>query len=125
MANKNASVSARSSARSIVAKWTGLGNGDIGVGPAGNSNLQMPSYPDRTVQVLGTFGTGGSISIEGSNDGTNWVVLSDPLGNALTFTAAGLKQITEMPDMIRPHVTAGDGTTSLSVYLAARGTINP
>lgn len=82
----------------------------------------MQDYQDRTVQITGTFGSGGSVRIEGSNDGgTTWATLTDPLGNSLTFTSAGMKQITELPALIRPLVTAGDGTTSLNVYLHMRG----
>lgn len=79
-------------------------------------------FQDRTVQITGTFGSGGSIRMEGSNDGgTTWAILTDPLGTNLVFTAAGMKQITELPALIRPLVTAGDGTTSLNVYLHMRG----
>lgn len=82
----------------------------------------MQDYQDRTVQITGTFGSGGSVKIEGSNDGgTTWATLTDPLGNTLVFTSAGMKQITELPALIRPNVTAGDGTTSLNVYLHMRG----
>lgn len=84
--------------------------------------VSMQDYQDRTVQITGTFGTGGSVTIQGSNDGgTTWATLTDPLGNNLTFTAAGMKQITELPALLRPLVTAGDGTTSLNVYLHMRG----
>lgn len=72
-----------------------------------------------TVQVTGTFGVGGTVVIEGSNDGTNYVTLNDAGGAALSLTAAGLKAIRELPAYIRPRVTAGDGTTSLTVTLAA------
>jgi hypothetical protein len=95
--------------------------------PNGNTGTPLlpehaADYQDRTVQITGTFGTGGSVSIQGSNDGgTTWATLTDPLGNALTFTAAGMKQITELPEQIRPSVTAGDGTTSLNIYLFMRG----
>lgn len=100
-------------------KWTPLANGDSGAA------VTMGAWQDRTVQVLGTFGTGGSVTIQGSNDGgTTWVALTDPLGNALTFTSAGMKQITELPYQIRPSVTAGDGTTALAVWLAMRGNQN-
>lgn len=71
-----------------------------------------------SVQILGTFGVGGTVVIEGSNDGTNYVTLNDPAGAALSITAAGLKGIRENPAYIRPRVTAGDGTTSLTVTLA-------
>lgn len=101
--------------RAVRFKWLAIPNGNQG------SATSLNIYQDRTVQVLGTFGSGGSVSIKGSNDGVNWVVLTDPLGNALTFTSAGMKQITELPYQIRPEVTAGDGTTAIDVWLHARG----
>ena len=76
---------------------------------------------DRTVQVSGTFGAGGTLVIEGSNDGTNYFTLNDLQATALSFTSARLEGISEMPLYIRPRVTAGDGTTSLNVYLVAVG----
>lgn len=102
-------------------KWLGLTFTTTDVGEA----ITMGAWQDRTVQVVGTFGAGGSVSIYGSNDGgTTWTILTDPLGNNLTFTSAGMKQITELPYEIRPAVTAGDGTTSLAVWLAMRGNQN-
>lgn len=96
--------------------WLNCANGDTG-NPVG-----LSVYQDRSVQVLGTFGAGGSVTIQGSNDGgTTWSTLTDPLGNALTFTAAGIKQIVELPYQVRPSVTAGDGTTAIDVWLHARG----
>jgi hypothetical protein len=74
----------------------------------------------RTVQVNGTLGAGGTLIVEGSNDGTNWYQLSDLGGTAISFTAAGLKGIREEPLYVRPRVTAGDGTTSLTAVLAVR-----
>jgi hypothetical protein len=97
-------------------KWLDIPNGNQG------NAIAMGNYQDRTVQVVGTFGAGGSVTIQGSNDGgTTWAALSDPLGNALTFTAAGMKAITELPYEIRPSVTAGDGTTAIDVWLHMRG----
>jgi hypothetical protein len=94
--------------------WTGLLNGDDG------TPLEFPQYADRSVQVTGTFGAGGTIVLEGTNDGTNYVTLKDPLGAAVSFTAAGLKLIGELPWKIRPRVTAGDGTTVLAAYILMR-----
>lgn len=76
---------------------------------------------DRTVQVFGTFGVGGTLIIEGSIDGTNWFQLRDPGSTALSFTAAGGKAVMEGTPFIRPRVTAGDGTTSLTCLIAVRG----
>lgn len=96
-------------------KWTGLANGDDG------APVRMENWPDKSVQVVGTFGTGGSVNIEGSIDGTNYAVLTDPQGNALTFTATKIEAISELVGYIRPRVTAGDGTTSLAVHIIMGG----
>lgn len=98
--------------------WTGLLNGDTGA-PA-----EIPEYPDRTAHVTGTFGAGGSITLEGSNDKTTetpaYVALTDPQGNAVTKTAAAIEVFEECTLLVRPNVTAGDGTTSLTVKMVAR-----
>lgn len=75
---------------------------------------------DRTVQVTGTFGSGGTVVIEGTLDGTNFATLKDAGGTALSITAAGVRSVLENVLAIRPRVTAGDGTTSLTVTLCVR-----
>ena len=82
--------------------------------------LESPGWSDRSVQVAGTFGTGGSVRIEGSNDGTNYAALTDPQGNALDITTAKIEQIMELTRYIRPRVTAGDGSTSLTVTILTK-----
>jgi hypothetical protein len=71
---------------------------------------EMSGNADRSVQFAGTF-NGATVQLQGSNDGTNFVVLTDPLNNALTFTSAGLKQIAEVTRYIRCAVTAGTTTS--------------
>lgn len=99
-------------------QWLGLANLDTGA-PLGEASTANNS--DRTIQVNGTFGAGGSGQLEGSNDGVNWNILTDPLGNSLVFTSAGMKAVTELPRFYRPEVTAGDGTTALNFYLFSKG----
>jgi hypothetical protein len=65
--------------------WGPLLNGEAG------ATLNLPAFGDRTVQVAGTFGAGGTIVIEGSLDGTNWITLNNIQGSALSLTAAGLR----------------------------------
>lgn len=96
---------------SYMTEWSGLTNGDDGE----PSNLFGAA--DRSVQVTGTFGVGGSLRIEGSNDGTNYAVLTDPQGNDLDIIEAKIEAVTENVRYIRPRVTAGDGTTSLAVHI--------
>lgn len=98
------------------ATWA-LANTDDGVA------VDLHEYSDRSVQVSGTFGVGGTVVIEGSNNGTVWSTLRDPQGTTLSFTAVGLRAVSEMTRHIRPRVTAGDGTTALSVALFVRRTI--
>jgi len=95
----------------IMVRWTNLLNGDDG------QPFPCPHYSDKSVQVTGTFGTGGTIIAEGSNilDSPTYATLRDPLGNNISLTSAGIKQVMENSYWIRPRVTAGDGTTNLTV----------
>jgi hypothetical protein len=95
-------------------QWTPLLNGDSG------APFQMPGFADRSVQIRGTFGVGGTVLVEGSNDGVNYATLNDAQGAALSKTSAALSQISQTTKLIRPRVSAGDGTTSITVTLLAR-----
>lgn len=99
--------------KTVIYTWV-LANGDTG------NPIEMPSFADRSIQVVGTFGAGGNLRIQGSNDGTNYATLTDPQGNDLNITAAKIEQVTEVVRWIRPNVTAGDGTTNLTVILLVR-----
>lgn len=91
-----------------------MANGDT------TTPLQITDFADKTVQFDGTFGAGGSVSLEGSNDGTNWFVIKDPSSTAITKTAAGISAVLEHPLQVRGHATAGDGTTAIVMRLMAR-----
>lgn len=100
----------------FTAIWPTMTNSGSDVGEA----IEMFGSADRSVQVTGTFGTGGTIRIEGSNDGSNYYPLTDPQGNNLDFTSAKIEAVSEITRYIRPRVTAGDGTTSLTVTMLLR-----
>ncbi len=78
-------------------------------------NFVADNVGTRAVLVSGTFGAGGSITMQGSNDGTDWFALTDDANVALTFTAAGGDKANQNYRLVRPNVTAGDGTTNLTV----------
>lgn len=80
------------------------------------------TFADISIQVMGTFGAGGTLLIEGSNElvPTTWATLNDPQGNALSITAAKMEHLLEGARWIRPRVSAGDGTTDLDVHVWAR-----
>jgi hypothetical protein len=94
----------------FVSKWENLQNGDTG------EPRSAVQFTDRSVQVFGTFGVGGSVTIEGSNDGVNWAVLTDPQGNDLVISTAKIELISEATVYVRP-VVGGDGTTDLTVLI--------
>lgn len=97
-----------------VISWSGLLNGDDG------APIEMPGSSDRSIQYQGTFGTGGTIILEGSNDGVNYHPLTDPQGNAISKTAAGIEAVMELTRYVRPRVSAGDGSTSLVATLLVK-----
>lgn len=80
--------------------------------------IDMSEYADRSIQVVGSFNS-GTVVLEGSNDGTNYVTLTDPQGNALSFTSAGIEQIQELTRYIRPRVSAGTGV-DVDVFIMLR-----
>lgn len=107
---------------SVIYTWTAVPNADYGI------PVKISGAPDKCVQIFGTFGASGSITLEGSNDprvesdiaNSVWFPLTDPQGGALTKTSAAGEQLLENPVYIRPRVTAGDGTTALTVILCAK-----
>jgi hypothetical protein len=98
-----------------VTTWTALTTTNADGAPVGYASNGMGGV---TAQVTGTIGAGFSLSIQGSNDGTTWYTLNDQANTAVTFAALGLKTIRDMPLLIRPFVSAGDGTTNVNVILA-------
>lgn len=100
-------------------KWTGLLNGDDGAPLSVEKGAVV--FSDKTVQVTGTFGVGGNVIIEGSNSNASYKPLNDPQGTPLsTITDETVSTILENPADIKPRVSAGDGTTDLTVIIVGR-----
>jgi hypothetical protein len=88
------------------------------------SPVSMVGWSDRSIQLLGTLGAGGAVTMYGSNKAapdegtdTDWAILTDPQGNNIALTTLKVEQILEITRWVRPKITAGDGTTSLTVAL--------
>lgn len=81
--------------------------------------VTFPGGTIKSFQVTGTFG-GATVTIEGSNDGTNYAALTTNGTTAATATTAGIKNIFENTLYIRCNVTGGGGTTDLDVTLLVR-----
>jgi hypothetical protein len=96
--------------------WTAVPLSQQGVG------WSIGPFPTSiTVQTTGTLGAAGSVTMEGSMDNVAWATLHQPGNTPATLTALGMIVIVEVPLYIRPNVTAGDGTTALTVQLLAVG----
>lgn len=98
-----------------VLTWTPLTTTNADGAPA-----EWVRWADRCIQFTGTFGAGGTVKLQGSNDGSNWFDLTDPQGNAISKTTASIEQVLEMTRYVRPFVSAGDGTTALTATLVLR-----
>jgi len=98
----------------MLVSWPNMANGDTG------APFILAQYADRSVQVEGTFGAGGLVNIEGTNDTVNWAVLNDPFSNAIAISTSQIEAVTELVVQIRPNVAGGDGTTNLTVSMLVR-----
>lgn len=93
----------------VIYTWAAMGLTDTGLPVSG------PGWADRSFQVEGTFGAGGRVEIEGSNDGVNYRTLNDPFGNSLSVSSAGVYELTQISLWMRPRISAGDVTTNITV----------
>jgi hypothetical protein len=104
----------------ITIEWLGLLNGDDG------AYYVMPPGYDWSVGAFGTWGVGGTVTLEQSNESgtpTSPQPCHDVLNVAATLTdAAGNrhKQLLDTARQFRPRVSAGDGATALTVRLVGR-----
>lgn len=82
------------------------------------SDTSQPIFMDGgsglllNVQVTSGGGTGfnaGTITVQVSNDGTNWATLKDVHGTAATFTAAGVAELSTGAQFIRLSCSASIG----------------
>ena len=94
--------------------WVGMSAGDDG------RAVEYSEFADRSVQFSGVF-SGASVSLQGSNDGVNWHILTDPLGAPITRTVASLAAVTEMTRFVRPVIAGGTGSTAITCTLFMLG----
>jgi len=72
-----------------------------------------------SVQFAGTFG-GATVTLTGSNDGTNFVTLVDQTGASMSVTAAGLAEFSTACRYIKPGISGGTGD-AVDVTVVLRG----
>jgi hypothetical protein len=98
----------------MLVTWNGLALNDTGL------PFTLSQYADRSVQVSGTFGAGGLVVVEGTNNNSVYGTLNDPQGNAISISTAKIESVSEIVVAIRPRVSSGDGTTSVNVSMLVR-----
>lgn len=92
----------------------------VGLDAGNESDVIIPQGPRSlagAVQFTGTFG--GTVELVKSNDGTNWVVVSDLGGNPISVTSAGLFEFSTAAKLLK--VTAGAGVTDVDAIIVLRG----
>lgn len=95
--------------------WSGLLQNDVG------QAQDLPGDCDISCSAEGTFGSGATCTMEGSNDGgVNWHPIKQPNGTLAVFSAASFVTFLDLPAKVRPNNNASDGTTNIAVTLIAR-----
>ena len=94
---------------------------DLVAGQTGDP-VDLVDFADRTIQVSGDFGVGGSITFEGTIDLVSYGTLSEPGGSPAIITTSKVMSILEVTRSIRPRCS-GDGSTSLKASILLRKNI--
>jgi len=104
--------------RSINVRWDNLLNGDDG------QSVLLDDYIVQSVQVFGTIGAGFNLNCQGSNEvldiPLNWGLIasfSTAIAVGLIIPDAATEAYPVNVRNFRPIVTAGDGTTAITVIL--------
>ena len=95
--------------------WSGIAAGDTFTA----FTLTQQYGLAASLQAVGTFSS-SVITMQVSNDGTNWVTAKDLQGNDITFSATGYKELSLSAAYIRPSIASGTGS-GLSVIMVLRG----
>src|SRR5579875_676945 len=96
-----------------LATWGTLGKADSG------EPVKLDFGEEAKLTVWGAFG-GGTISLEGSDDGFNWSVVSGPQNTRIAKKDAGVMLVPEAPRYIRPIVIGGHDITAIVAQVVLR-----
>lgn len=102
-------------------KWEGLTTNDYG------QPWELPSNSDKTFQILGNFGSGATVVLQGSNvwdpvltTDADWETLTDTTETAISTTSKLGGQILQNYRWVRPKVTLGTSPDIDVLICAAR-----
>lgn len=102
-----------------LATFTNAGLGD---GDQVSTGVEVPQLLNgMCVQFAGTWGDDGSVSMQGSINGTAWTILLDIAGNPVTATANALFQVAVLPRYIRTLQGEGEAAvTAVTAYASGQ-----
>lgn len=106
-------VTAEAEGNNYVVSWSAIGDSDTCTAVA------WGGARDKTVQMQGTWGS-ATVVLQGSIDGTNYITLTDPQGNAISKTDNAMETVMENVRYIKPSTSGGTGS-SVNVYLLMGG----
>ena len=93
-------VSPSGDGSAFIASWGPCAAGDT------CNPVSFPKHNDVSFQVAGTI-SGSTFTLQGSNDGTNYIGLRDPTSTTISFTAADIKAVLEHTRYVKPVITGG------------------
>lgn len=97
----------------VAVTWSSLNSGDNGLA------YEMAEARNVSFQAKGTFTGGGTVKLEGSNDGITFFTLKAMNASSdVSMTAAGFSSVIDRPRYYRPNVTAGGVSTDLTGVLS-------
>lgn len=94
--------------------WVGVGDADT------CSPVAFPDYPDRSIQVSGTFGS-ATITWKGSNNGTDYSALKNTDGDDISITGTDLVQVSDLAGYSKPLTSGGTGSKVTITMIARKG----
>ena len=95
--------------------WASLDANTSDVGDA----LDISKMQNVSLQAVGTYTGSSVVTMQVSNDGTNWITAKDTAGSNLTFSANGLLNLGTKAKFLRPSIATGTGV--VSIYVVAVG----
>ena len=96
-------------------RWTDYSTADTST-PIKVQNMQGLA---GSVQVTGTFGS-ATITLQVSNDGTNYVTLKDSAGADISLTSAGMREFSTAALYLKP-TSSGGTADNVVVTVILRG----
>lgn len=106
-------VKSQSRSGRLVVKWEGLAANDTGEIATPNDAKPLAG----AIQFIGTFG--GTVTLQKSNDGTNWVTVGDLDGTNIAVTSAAFHEFSTAAMHLR--VLAGAGVSNVDAIMVLRG----